>query len=155
MATVKTSTNSITQKLDKIEQRATLLKLDCQNFVAIINSGSGIDANRILGFGNGLSSYVNQIDAIVADTDLTAIEAEAQDRHNDNAYDLSAGLSDLKTAIISCAIYIDTTIPKDATNTYYLTTVAGTNGSSSNRQFTSAQLSGFVTELNGILAAID
>lgn len=155
MAAVKTSTNSITEKLDKIEQRATLLKVECQNYVNIINGGSGLDANRILGFGNGLSSYVNQIDTILADSDLTAIETEAKDRHNDNIYDLSDGLNDLKTAILSCASYLDSTIPKDATNTYYLTTVAGSNGSSSNRQFTAAQLSGFVTELNGILAAID
>jgi hypothetical protein len=155
MSAVRTLSNSITDKLDKIESRASNLKVDCQNFSNIINAGAGLDSNRVLSFGNGLSAYVSQINSILSDADLSAISAEGQNRHNDNLYDLSAGLNDLKTAILSCAAYIDSTVPKDVTNTYYLTTVVGVNGSSSSRQFTAAQLIGFVAELSGILAAID
>lgn len=152
---VKTNSSSIKTKLDQIESRATNLKVDCSNFVSIVNAGSSLDASRVLSFGNGLSSYVAQIDTILADGDILAIQEEARDRYDDVLYDLSTELNALKTAILSCASYLDSTIPKDASNTYYLTVVAGSNGSSSNRQFSAAQLSGFVAELNGILAELD
>jgi len=152
--TIRTQTNSITSKLDNIERRATGLKNDCSNFVSIINAGNGLDSSRILSFGNGLSSYIAQIDSILADSDLSEIQLEAQDRYN-NSDNLTTDLNALKTAIVSTASYIDSTLPKDGANTYYLTTIVGSNGSSSNRQFTAAQLSGFAAELNGILATID
>jgi hypothetical protein len=153
--TVKSNINSISSKLDSIESRAGSLKLQSSNFVSIINAGSGLDAGRILSYGNSLSSYVSQIYTILGDADLSAIQDEARDRYNDGVYDLSTNLNNLKTAILSCAAYIDSTVPKDPTNTYYLTTVAGSNGSSTNREFSAAQLSGFVSELNAILAQID
>lgn len=153
--TVKTSSANIGVKLNNIENRATTLKRECQNFVDIIDSGSGLDSGRIFGLSNFLSSYVSQIDNVLADADLTAIQDEARDRYNDNTINLTTDINALKTAVLSCATYIASTIPKDGTGTYYLTTVVGSNGAATNRQFTAAQLGGFVAELNGILAELD
>jgi hypothetical protein len=153
MAQVKTLSNSITDKLDKIEGNANNLKTQCVNYVNIVNGGGNIDAGRILGFGNLLSSLIVRIDSLLSDGDLSALELEAQSRHNDINYSMTAGLNDLRAAVVSCAAYLDATLPKSGN--YYLVVETGTNGASNFREFTAAQLSGFITELNAILAAID
>lgn len=135
---------------EQARQIAGAIKAQSQNLVSQ-GQGAGISGNVIVSFAGYLDSVNAQLTSIAG---ISGMASYAQAQVGSSTLDVAAAFSAMQTAITNTIGWIKTNFPKDASGNL-LFTQWGTGGQAIYTQFTSVQLSGFVTQLQALIATID
>lgn len=147
MATLSTESLKV-HKLLRAGQQRLALKNEINRLITTLTAGANsTEVIRALRF---LAQVVEPFQSLIDDPDLVQI---AKDVHEDQTYDIVSEYGGLITAINLALAEINNTIPKNAGGFVLLYEIdAGFNLTP--RNFTGAQLTTVVNNLNNILAAI-
>jgi len=145
-------TNSVTLQvaLANAMQIAGQVKGMAQNWVALASAGS-LNGQQIINMPAGLVQYNNQLSALAATPGLAAY---AQAQLGNATFDIATAFTAMQSAITATVQWIAANFPVDSSG---FLTYAKFDGSGNVvfTVFTAAQLSGFISQLNSLIATIN
>lgn len=110
-----------------------------------------VGSSAILDFVTGLADAKVLLTRYAAAPGLAAY---AQAQVNDNALDVAASFTAMSTQIDACGAWVIANFPKDGSG-YLLAKQFNGGGRTVDRQFNTASLAGFRTQLDALIATID
>lgn len=144
------STASLEDALKQVTSYAGLIKQRTQGMLNASNAGP-VDGAAII---NYLRDLVQAKQRLAERASVPGLAAYAQTQYNDPTLDIANEYTTMLAAINATVDWIRTNFPKDA-NGYLLYEQIGANGAVSYRQFTTAQLAAFRTQLTSLTATIN
>lgn len=148
------STGSIQLTLDagwaNARGAAAAIKAQAQTMLNLI-AGSSVNAQQLIAIPGYAAQWLTALNQIAA---LPGIAAYAQAQIGNSSFDVVGAFNTMIAAIQAVSSWITTNTPKDGSGNL-LVLQFNADGSLKYSTFTSAQLSGLVTQLNALVAAID
>lgn len=141
---------TLAQALDRITQAAGLVKQQAQQIRAASLSGP-VGANNVITYVGDLADYRDLISRLASTPGLAAY---AQAQYNDGTLDIVAAFNTMMTAIDATRSWVNTNFPKDGAGNL-LEKKFDANVRVQLNTFTTAQLAGFRTQLDALIATID
>ena len=142
--------SQVTKKkaLDKIMERALYIRSMAQRAVARLATNTGAD--YILALLDELNAGRAELNSYASTPDLAGY---ARDQLNSPSYDVVTEYGATMAAMQNVSAWVVANFPKDA-NGFVLSHTMDAEGVRTPRQFTPAQTSGLVTQLNALISTI-
>jgi len=129
---------------------AANVKTDAQSLKTLSLAGN-VGSSAILQYLTRVADYKVQLNACAA---VPGIGPYAQAQVNNPSLDVSAAFSAMTTQMDAVRDWVISNFPKDASN-YLLAVQFDVNGRTTDRQFSTASLATFRTQLDSLIATID
>lgn len=140
---------SLQQALSAAQNIASQIKVQATG-LSNQSVSSGVTAQNIIGFVGQLTLNNALLTSYAA---MTGMEAYAQAQLGNASLDIAGAFSAMQTAIVNTITWITTNFPVDSGG--YLQFAQWNGGTVSYTTFTPAQLTGFNTVLNSLIATIN
>lgn len=142
-------TGMLSLTLEEVDRLATQIKSFAQR------------QRDVMAAGNVLSERIFDVhirmkkadESFAAAASVPGIVQYARDQKDDQSLDVTAEFAAMRSAVQSVVSIIETTFPRDASDTYLLAQTWGVSGPE-DREFTPAQTSSIRTQLQGVIDAI-
>lgn len=145
-------TSPLTQAEAWVEARAVAAQIKSAASAIAASSQSGpVSGLQIANFAGFLASQNTALTACAAVPEIVAY-AEAQ--INNPTFDIAGSFTAMQNAVVATVQWITTNFPKDTSNFLQFITF-DVNGNLVYSTFSVAQLAGFVTQLNALIATIN